>query len=263
MTTVVPLALIYFFVYAQQNANDRIKKSYWSIDTILVYIASITVTSLLYFQVPDGWIVTAWSVMVFVLLAATLLTNREVFLQQGVLLALAVLLRGLMHNLFGASYFSEGSWTGRYLELGSAAFTLLASLPFAIKLKNQYPVHAEQGRIATILAKAARRPEQFVFFVPIVLLTLMLALKMRAGMVTAAWGIEGVLVVLLALAVSERSFRLSGLALLILCVGKISIIDAWQLAPRDRYITFIILGMALLGVSFLYSKYREAIRQFL
>jgi hypothetical protein len=39
--------------------------------------------------------------------------------------------------------------------------------------------------------------------------------------------------------------------------------DARGLAPRDRYITFIILGSALLAVSFLYSKYRDTIRQFL
>jgi len=102
-----------------------------------------------------------------------------------------------------------------------------------------------------------------MFFVPIALLTLMLYLKMRSGMVTVAWGIEGVLVILLALAVGERSFRLSGLSLLLLCVGKIVLIDAWELQPRDRYLTFIIVGLALLGVSFLYSRYRETIRQFL
>jgi hypothetical protein len=48
-----------------------------------------------------------------------------------------------------------------------------------------------------------------------------------------------------------------------MCVGKILIVDAWRLAPRDRYVTFIVLGLALLAVSFLYSKYRETIRQYL
>jgi len=39
-------------------------------------------------------------------------------------------------------------------------------------------------------------------------------------MVTVSWGIEGVLIVLLALAVKERSFRLTGLGILLLCVAK-------------------------------------------
>jgi uncharacterized membrane protein len=82
-------------------------------------------------------------------------------------------------------------------------------------------------------------------------------------MVTVAWGVEGVGIIVLALAVRERSYRLTGLCMLLLCVGKILFKDAWGLAPRDKYLTFIILGVALLLVHFLYTKYQETIRQFL
>jgi uncharacterized membrane protein len=63
--------------------------------------------------------------------------------------------------------------------------------------------------------------------------------------------------------VGERSYRLTGLALLLICVAKIVLLDAWRLQPRDRYLTLIIVGVALLTVSFLYSRYREAIRRLL
>jgi hypothetical protein len=165
-----------------------------------------------------------------------------------------------MHNLFGTSYFSGGDWTGRYFVLGSAVTVMLACLPFAFLLRNRARVQSPTNRW---MGAVLRHPEQFMFFAPVLLLTLMLALKMRAGMVTVAWGVEGVLIVLLALGLNERSFRLTGMVLLLVCVGKIMLRDAWGLAPRDRYITFIILGAALLLVSFLYSKYRDAIRQFL
>jgi hypothetical protein len=165
-----------------------------------------------------------------------------------------------MHNLFGASYFSGGDWTGRYFVLGSAIAVLFACLPFAFRLRDRHKAQPFSNRW---LGALVRHPEQSMFFAPVLLLTLMLALKMRAGMVTVSWGIEGVLIVLLALAVGERSYRLTGLGLLLLCVGKVLARDAWGLALRDRYITFIILGTALLLVSFLYSKHRDAIRQFL
>jgi uncharacterized membrane protein len=71
------------------------------------------------------------------------------------------------------------------------------------------------------------------------------------------------LIILFALAVNERSFRLTGLGLLLLCVAKVMALDAWGLQPRDRYITFILVGVALLLVSFLYSRYRDTIRQYL
>jgi len=260
--TVLPLALIFFFVYAQlgpdeTNVQDDRRLHF---DVLLAYLGTGSVVALLYFQFPNDRLVTAWAVVVFVLLGLALLLNRSIFLYQGLLLTLGTCTRGVMHNLFGASYFSGGDWTGRYFVLGSAVAVLLACLPFAFRLRDRYKTKPLPIRWMEAIA---RRPEQFMFFAPVLLLTLMLTLKMRAGMVTVAWGIEGVLIVLLALAVNERSYRLTGLGLLLLCVGKVLARDAWGLAPRDRYITFIILGAALLLVSFLYSKYRDTIRQFL
>ena len=149
MTTVAPLALIYFFVYSQMKLSEKNEEARWSIDSILAYVGSLTVASLLYFQVPGGWIATAWSVMVFCLLATALLLDREVFLHQGLLLSIAAFFRGVMHNLFGASYFSDGTWSGPYLELGSAIFVMLAALPIALKLKNKYLPEPKKGRLRT------------------------------------------------------------------------------------------------------------------
>src|SRR5208283_147889 len=108
-----------------------------------------------------------------------------------------------------------------------------------------------------------RHPEQVFFFIPFFLLTVLLALEVPKGMVTVAWGVEAVAVFLFALAVGQRSYRLSGLGLLLICVGKIVVLDVWGLQPRDRYLTFIVLGAALLGVSFLYTRYSEAMRRYL
>jgi hypothetical protein len=49
----------------------------------------------------------------------------------------------------------------------------------------------------------------------------------------------------------------------LLCVGKIICLDAWRLSDRDRYITFIVLGAALLLVSMLYGRYRDMVRRLL
>jgi hypothetical protein len=260
--TVLPLTLIFFFVYAQLEGDDKETGDDRRLhfDDLICYLGTASVVALLYFQFANDWLVTAWAAIVFVLFGSALLLDRSIFLHQGILLTIGTCVRGIMHNLFGASYFSGGDWTGRYFVLGSAVAVLLACLPFAFRLRERSKQQTLRFRW---LAALVHRPEQFMFFAPVLLLTLMLALKMRAGMVTVAWGIEGVLIVLLALAVNERSFRLTGLVLLLVCVGKIMVRDAWGLVPRDRYVTFIILGAALLLVSFLYSKYRETIRQFL
>jgi uncharacterized membrane protein len=106
-------------------------------------------------------------------------------------------------------------------------------------------------------------PEQWFFFAPMVLLAFLIAIRMNPGTVTLSWGIQAVLMILLGLGVRHRCYRISGLLLLVLCVAKIVLRDAWRLDERDRYITFIALGAALTLVSTLYNRYREAIRRLL
>ncbi|HTT32746.1 MAG TPA: hypothetical protein VMH48_04015 [Methylomirabilota bacterium] len=265
MYTILPLVLIFYFVYAQlpQKEQTIARDRRFHFDVLLAYLGTVSIVALCYFQFSTEWVITSWAVVVFTLLGASLALNKPIFLQQGLMLTLGVFFRGIAHNLFGGSYFGGGDWKGDYLVVSSASAILLANLFFAFRLRDHYKPEPRSSRIGQFLQSVARRPEQMQFFVAVTLVTVMLALKMKTGMITVSWGVEGVLVFLLALIVRERSFRLTGLGLLLLCVGKIMALDVWGLQPRDRYITLIVVGIALTFVSFLYTRYRETIRQFL
>jgi len=140
---------------------------------------------------------------------------------------------------------------------------LVAALPFAFKLRG-----AEFWAGATIappepLARALRHPEQWFFFAPFGMMVMALAVKLSSGHITIAWSLLGLGTFLFALTVGERSFRLAGLALLLVSVAKIVLMDVWKLAPPDRYTTLIVLGLALLAVSFLYTRFSATIRKYL
>jgi hypothetical protein len=260
--TVAPIALIYFFVWAQlQSDNAKPDIAHWSASDLIAYLGTGSVAALLYFQTPAEWIVVAWAVLVLTLMAATLWLDKEVFQQQAALLVVGIVARGLAHNIFGGSYFVEGGWRGSFSVLSLAVALLLAALPIAFRLRQRYIQRPPVSWLGRILA--LKYPEQLFFFAPIVLVTFMIAAKMNPGMITLSWGIEGVIVILLGLLVSQRSYRITGLSLLLLCVGKIVVLDAWNLSERDRYITFIALGAALTLVSTLYGKYRETVRRLL
>jgi uncharacterized membrane protein len=53
------------------------------------------------------------------------------------------------------------------------------------------------------------------------------------------------------------------LALLILCAAKILFIDLFRMERRDQILTALGVGVILISVGFLYSKYRERIRELL
>ncbi len=208
------------------------------------------------------WVTVIWAGMATILMALAWLMRRRAFVVWGVALAVAVVVRGIFFDT--ATDSSAGFWSGTLFRLGVAALVLLAALPFAFKLrKAEFWLGATIPLPPELGATALRRPEQWFFFAPFGLMVVILAMKLSSGHITIAWSLMGVTVFLFALAVGERSYRLAGLALLLVSVVKILSMDVWALAPADRYMTLIVMGLALLGVSFLYTRFSAVIRKYL
>lgn len=263
--TVLPLILIFFFVYAQlsQKEDGTAREPRFRSEVLVAYLGTATLMALLYFQFDDDWVVVSYAAVALALFAAAWFLKRELFLQQGILVTLATFARGMAHNLFGSSYFTSKDWSGNYLVVSVAAAILLATLFFAFPLREEYKLSAGTLRRGNFAAFFLGRPELLQFFVPVILVTVMLALKAQEAMITVSWGIEGVMIVLLALAIQERIFLRTGFGLLLLSFGKVCVIDLWRLHGFDQAVTVVIIGVAFAVVSFLYIKYQDNIRKYL
>jgi uncharacterized membrane protein len=71
--------------------------------------------------------------------------------------------------------------------------------------------------------------------------------------------------VLLALgfAFRDRWLRLQGLGLFLVCVLKLFLYDLRNLDTPYRILSFIALGLILLGVSWIYTRFREQLQKLL
>jgi uncharacterized membrane protein len=96
-----------------------------------------------------------------------------------------------------------------------------------------------------------------------VVLTAMLYHQFPGGWLTTAWGIEGLALLILGFPLRERVFRLEGLTLLLFCILKLFLYDLRNLETLFRILSFIALGLILLGVSLLYTRFGERIKRFL
>jgi Predicted membrane protein (DUF2339) len=222
----------------------------------LACLGTATVVALVRFEVEPEMVAVGYALIVFALLTVTWRTRHEIFLYQALVVLGFAAFRISMHNFYHLHESSSSSLRGAVWGIA----VLAASVPVAFLLRG------ETAKLATRWPWAAfllRRPEQPIFFVPLVLLAVLLFLKLSGGMITLAWGAEGIVVFVLALLAKERSFRLAGLGLVILSVGKIVFWDAWQFADSRRYLALIGVGVILLAVSFLYGKNREALREYL
>jgi len=266
--TVVPMAVVFYFVYERlQGRGDEFLATDRRLHAAEAHswMGLVAAMALLRFEVPLDWVVAGWAVLAVLLLFVATQSGRRLFISQSLILGLAVAVRGTLHNFYERSYFPIPApfWFGRYLVLSTTAAVLLAGLPLAFRLRVKGAKDAPEGRVRRGWFFFANRPEQTLFFVALLLMTALLAAELPHGLVAMGWGLEAVVVFLFALKVGERSYRLAGLGLLLLCVAKIALLDFWGMALRDRAITFIVLGASLLGVSVLYTRHREVIRRYL
>jgi hypothetical protein len=258
--TVVPLVGIYFFIYWQLHGKKAMAsplESRMRVEHLLACLGTATLAALARFELSDARVPVGYAVLVIAALLAVWLTRLQVFLYQALVLLGMAAFRVSMYNFYrlhesSGSMLSSSVWT---------IVILAAGVPVCLAIRKSAAQTFTGPRWATALAG---HPEQPMFFVPFVLMAVLLAVRVDPGMITLAWAAQAVVVFILALWAKERSFRLAGLVLLALCGSKIVFWDAWQLNdPTARYMTLIGVGALAVGVYYLISRYREALREYL
>lgn len=270
----LPVAMAFYYVYVRltlvagtNSARDFAADSQFQAAPVLAYAGSATLVLFTRGYFERGPSLIAWAVLALLFIAIAWFAQQEVFLHHSVALAFLLFLRTFSYELF-TRFHAIGTWfSDRVWYVAGACGILFACQAFAFPLRARLAVEdkedTSESGIAPAVSRFFRRPEQIYFFLPMILVTFLILQEVSTGRVTIAWGIEAVVAFLFALIVGERSYRLAGLSLLLGCVGKILVLDVWRQQRSDRYITFIILGVALLLVSFLYTRYSETINRYL
>jgi hypothetical protein len=80
---------------------------------------------------------------------------------------------------------------------------------------------------------------------------------------TVSWSVLALALFVAGLALRERMYRWLGLGVLACALGRVALFDVWKLGTLYRILSFMALGVVLLVVSFLYTKYQEKLRQWL
>jgi hypothetical protein len=154
------------------------------------------------------------------------------------------------------------------VDIGQATGAELAGLVAAVACTYAGTLLARRGigavgstREWTRELETILRPALSVFAT--LLLTSAIALEARSDLLTLLWGVEGVALLVAGFPSRERVLRLSGLAILFLCIGRLFLVDLGEQEALVRIASFVALGVFLLGVSWVYARYRERISRFL
>jgi hypothetical protein len=144
---------------------------------------------------------------------------------------------------------------------------LIAALAFGIALVGDGQVWAAVATVAAFYTDqfiVRTKPASVWFSLGgAVLLAAILYKEISGSLLTVSWGLEGLALLGVGFGLRERTLRLQGLALLLGCILKLFVYDLRNLETLYRILSFVALGLILLGVSWIYTRFREHIRKLL
>jgi hypothetical protein len=265
--TITVLAAIFYWA-ATKSGPTRWRASF-------LWFGTIAIAALARFELPISWVAVAWAILAAALYAlGQRISQRALRLQCYTFTVLAAI-RCAFDN-----FYQRGPWYFTNIRVATVSAVAIIFLALAFtsrRIKKTTPAvpadapdsskgesaNSKLARIRTWIAALDRHPYHLFFFTAAILITRLLSIEIHHGYLTAAWGAEAIVVFLIALRVNERSYRWCALILLLLCVGRIVLIDVWTLDQLGRIVSFMGLGAALLIVSFLYARHRELLRKVL
>ena len=87
--------------------------------------------------------------------------------------------------------------------------------------------------------------------------------EVTGSVLTVAWGVEALGLLAAGFALRDRVLRLSGLALFLICTLMLFFWDLRNLETLPRIVSFIVLGLLLVAVSWVYTRFRDQVQKFL
>ncbi|HWZ43968.1 MAG TPA: hypothetical protein VNW97_10845 [Candidatus Saccharimonadales bacterium] len=234
------------------------------IEYLLACMGTATVAALAAFYLEPrnrGYVAIGYAVVMLLALITAWRARLRIFLFQALVLLGVSAFRISMTNL---QELRNALVTDPRSLWSTVAAILLLLVAVLVAFPLRVPKSAAGGS-RKWLTFLIDRPEQPMFFVPVFLMGALLWIEMPDRR-TVGWAIEGIVIFVFALIAKERSFRLTGLGLLMVCIVK-TLWDVFRpgntTPTATKYLTLMVLGVILLAVSFLYGRFRETLRDYL
>jgi uncharacterized membrane protein len=222
-----------------------------------LYLPAILAVVLIYYEFGPVVAVIGWAALALVLMVLGVRWDREDFRWQAYTLGILVFARSWSSNFYVAG--EVFGLPGR-LATGVLVATSLYACQLVSPRRRGEGSSAFSPRMWGWFDEHART---FFSLLATTLLTLLIYYEVSTRLLTVAWTLEGTLLLLAGFALRERALRLPGLLLLGACVLKAFLYDFRGLDTIYQILSFIVLGLLMLGISLVYTRYKEQLRRLL
>ena len=248
LLTVVPVLASYYYQWSKQRA-ERARLRQWELPLgrIYLYAAAILAVVLMRFELGRVLTVTGWAAFSLGLLIFGRRWRVADLRWQSYVLAGLAFWRSWNTNFYAPESFAGVS--GRIL---TGAFVIACFYAAQLLI----PRKSEENAIE-------RHARTFYSLLAAGLLAVLLFYEVSGSVLTVAWGVEGVALLVAGFPLNDRVQRLCGMFLFAVCIAKLFGYDLRHLETLYRILSFIVLGLMLVGVSWIYTRFRERIQKYL
>ncbi len=258
--TAIPVILILY--YCLMLLQDKTTKSVLSdpekkMVYLYPYMVFVAIMTLVWYEAPKDMVAPVWGVMAMIYSLRGVYTKEKHYLSISSIAALAACMRAIFVNLYQGKYL-VGAESNIILPILTTALLYGGNI-FYLSQKNAANETDEpkEGRI-----KAFLHSSRLVFgFSATALLTALLYIKLDGALLTVGLGIEGLLLFLPGIFIKEKQWRIYGLLVLLFTLAKAFLVDLRQLSTIHYILSLIALGLALLFVSYIYTKHKDKIKK--
>ncbi len=175
---------------------------------------------------------------------------------------------------------AAGWWRNQELLVFSAVYTLVATARFWIEFRGAPSVYLPnlpallalliQQQVAARMADRYRVPRGAHIGAIVLgglslwlLLTRWISESASGFYLTAGWSVLALALFVTGMMLRERIYRWLGLGILACALGRVALFDVWKLETLYRILSFMALGIVLLVLGYIYTKYQEKIKEWL
>jgi len=262
LVTVLPFFALMAWVYltwdgaaARLGLPERVRR----LRPAYLYGMETVLAVLVLYELQRSWVTAAWAALGLGSLLLWRAGGNLHWRLAGSVLAVAAMVRGFEVNL----YLRDEIWSQRLN---------LTVLPLACVLLLAGYLVIRQHQLQTAIEKKEEGAPDWRhwlqegvrlawLFSLLGLLNAFLWVEATGTLLTVWWSLEGLALVALGFLLHERLARQLGLAALSFCVLKLFFYDLRGLEGLMRILSFIVLGLVLIAVSFAYTRFRERWKQ--
>lgn len=224
------------------------------------WAAAVLLVVLARFEVGSAYAVAVWSPIFVVFLTLGLAWDNRDFRFQSYLLAVLLFARSWSTNAY-----LEGTLFGMPERIVTALPVVVALLLAVIRTpraSEEPPAAAKRAAVRFLQFFDAHARPAFGLLLSL-LVAILIFYQLSIDLVSIGWAGEALSLSALGFAIKERSLRITGLALLLVCLFKVTFLDLQGVETIYRVFSFIVLGVILLLISLGYSRYRRILDKYI